>query len=177
MASSFTHTPARTVVTLLAASVLLLSGCGSDDGPEPEAAASPVTSPDAGAAEPTAGAAEPTTAVTDDPPTSPAPDAVSTAEAETDDVTGSATEEAAEEIVITIVDFAYELPDSVPPGSTITVVNEDSAAHTVTSSPPGAFGVSATGGQSVTFTAPEEPGEYKIVCLFHGNMTATLVVG
>lgn len=100
-----------------------------------------------------------------------------TAATGTDVATGAATEEAAEEIVITIVDFAYELPGTVPPGSTVTVVNEDTAAHTVTSSPAGAFDVSVTGGQSVTFSAPEEPGEYGIVCLFHGNMTSTLVVG
>ncbi len=68
------------------------------------------------------------------------------------------------------------MPETVSPGSTVTVVNEDSAAHTVTSSPAGAFGVSVTGGQTATFTAPDEPGEYAIICLFHGNMTATLVV-
>ena len=83
----------------------------------------------------------------------------------------------AEELVITIADFVYELPEVVPPGATVTVVNEDTAAHTVTSSPAGAFGVTVQGGESATFTVPEKPGEYRLICLFHGNMADTLVVG
>ena len=82
----------------------------------------------------------------------------------------------AEEVVIIISDFAFEVPDSVPAGATITVVNEDSSFHTVTADD-GAFDQDAPGRESVTFTAPEEPGEYPFHCTPHPNMTATLVVG
>jgi plastocyanin len=82
----------------------------------------------------------------------------------------------AEEVVITISDFAFEVPDSVPAGAEITIVNEDSAFHTVTADD-GTFDVEAPGGESVTFTAPDEPGEYAFHCTPHPQMTATLVVG
>jgi plastocyanin len=79
-------------------------------------------------------------------------------------------------VVITISDFAFQVPDSVPPGAQITVVNEDSAYHTVTADD-GTFDVGARQGEPVTFTAPEQPGEYPFHCNPHPNMTATLVVG
>lgn len=93
----------------------------------------------------------------------PSPDSVATAE------------KPAEEIVITISDFAFDVPESVPPGAEITVVNEDSSYHTVTSDD-GTFDVGARNGEPVTFTAPDEPGEYPFHCTPHPNMTATLVV-
>ena len=89
--------------------------------------------------------------------------------------TGATAETPAEEIVITISDFTFEVPESVPPGAEITVVNEDSAYHTVTSDD-GSFDVGARDGEPVTFTAPDEPGEYPFHCTPHPNMTATLVV-
>lgn len=85
-------------------------------------------------------------------------------------------EASAEEIVITIRDFKYEMPETVPAGAEITVVNEDTAAHTVTSTETEDFDAVAQGGETVTFTAPTEPGEYPFVCTFHANMTGTLVV-
>lgn len=163
MAFSRSHTPMWKAAALVTGSVLLLAGCGSDDGLDSEAAAPSTTQGSTTSPGTDAATTDKTTDVESDAATAPASE--------------SETEEVAEEFVITIVDFAYELPDTVPPGATVTVVNEDSAAHTVTSSPAGAFDVNVTGGQTATFTAPEEPGEYGIICLFHGNMTATLVVG
>lgn len=84
-------------------------------------------------------------------------------------------EEPAEELVITISDFAFDVPATVPPGAEVTVVNEDSSFHTVTAAD-GAFDVDAPGGETVTFTAPEEPGEYAFSCTPHPRMTATLTV-
>ncbi|MFP5335517.1 MAG: cupredoxin domain-containing protein [Actinomycetes bacterium] len=81
----------------------------------------------------------------------------------------------AEELVITISDFAFDVPATVPPGAEVTVVNEDSSFHTVTAAD-GAFDVDAPGGETVTFTAPEEPGEYAFSCTPHPRMTATLTV-
>lgn len=88
----------------------------------------------------------------------------------------STAEAAAGEIVITIRNFEYEMPESVPAGAEITVINEDTAPHTVTTTDSDDFDAIAQGGETVTFTAPEEPGEYPFICTYHPNMTGTLVV-
>lgn len=84
---------------------------------------------------------------------------------------------AAEDVVIVIADFAYTVPETVAPGSTITVRNEDTVGHTVTSDEDGIFDVVAPPGEEVSFTVPEEAGEYPFHCTPHPNMTDTLVVG
>ena len=80
----------------------------------------------------------------------------------------------AEEIVITIKEFAYEVPESVPAGATVTVVNDDDVAHTVTAE--GDFDVNVAPGETGTFTAPDAAGDYAFICIFHSNMKGTLVV-
>jgi len=82
----------------------------------------------------------------------------------------------ATQILVTISNFAFEVPQSVPAGATVTVVNKDSMSHTVTSSDPGAFDVTLAGGATTTFVAPAEAGSYDFACSFHGNMKGTLVV-
>ncbi len=78
---------------------------------------------------------------------------------------------------ITISDFAYSGPASVSPGATVTVVNQDSQKHTVTSKGSKDFDVPIDGGGgTATFTAPSSPGTYAYICTFHGNMIGTLVV-
>lgn len=84
--------------------------------------------------------------------------------------------ESSEKVVITVEDFEFNGPPSVSPGATITVVNKDSAPHTVTSEEDGVFDVKFDGGETVTFTAPEEPGEYPYICTIHPAMMAMLVV-
>ena len=88
----------------------------------------------------------------------------------------SATPSMAEPALITIKDFKYTIPAPVPAGAKITIKNEDTQNHTVTSAPRGAFDVTATASGTASFTAPTKPGSYKIICLFHANMMATLVV-
>ena len=68
---------------------------------------------------------------------------------------------------------------SVEPGTTVTWSNDDTAAHTVTSSPDspmsfdsGLFLAGAT--FDVTF---DEPGEYPYLCIVHPWMTGVVVVG
>jgi len=91
--------------------------------------------------------------------------------------TGSSAPEAAAPVLITIKDFKYTLPASVAPGAKIMVTNQDGQNHTVTSTPKGAFQVKVDGGGgTASFTAPTKPGSYAIVCDFHANMAATLVV-
>ena len=80
------------------------------------------------------------------------------------------------EAVITIRDFAYEVPASVKPGAMVTVTNADSAPHTLTAKAKGGFDVEVPGGATVSFKAPDDPGEYGIICSFHPQMTGTLVV-
>lgn len=77
---------------------------------------------------------------------------------------------------ISIQDFKYEVPASVKPGAEITVMNADSAPHTVTAKDEGGFDVEVPGGSTVTFQAPDAPGEYKIICSFHPQMAGTLAV-
>ena len=65
----------------------------------------------------------------------------------------------------------------VRPGMQVTVVNRDSAAHTVTATGDKAFDTgNITGGATVTFTAPPTPGSYSYVCTLHPNMKGTLTV-
>ncbi|TPG18193.1 cupredoxin domain-containing protein [Pedococcus bigeumensis] len=87
----------------------------------------------------------------------------------------SSTTEDGAAAVISITDFAYKVPASVAPGSTITIKNSDSQAHTVTSKT-GGFDVKVDPNGTSTLTAPSKPGSYPFVCTFHANMTSTLVV-
>ncbi len=83
----------------------------------------------------------------------------------------------AEPVVITITDFEFDGPESVAPGSTITVENTDRSSHTVTSEDDSFVeGIVEGGGDTGTFKAPSEPGEYAYICRFHPEMSGTLVV-
>jgi len=76
---------------------------------------------------------------------------------------------------ITIKSFSFTTPDSVSPGATITVDNEDGTDHTVTSDTGNAFDDAASPGTS-TFTAPTKLGSYPFHCTIHPSMHGTLVV-
>ncbi|MFF0905673.1 UNVERIFIED_CONTAM: cupredoxin domain-containing protein [Kocuria sp. CPCC 205316] len=144
----------QTILSLtVVAAAAGLTGCGAESGPSGSTPETPASS--AASTAPSSAQAA---------PASSAPTATTAAPA------------AAEEVVITIKDFQYELPDSVAPGATVTVINEDAAPHTVTAENAGGFNAIAAGGETVTFTAPEEPGEYPIICTYHPQMSATLVV-
>jgi plastocyanin len=83
---------------------------------------------------------------------------------------------AAQPAVITISKFAYAVPESVPPGTMITVVNKDEEAHTVTADAGGAFDDKATPGANTQLKAPTKPGSYPFHCTYHSNMHGVLVV-
>ncbi len=72
----------------------------------------------------------------------------------------------AEAVMIVIKDFAFEIPDSVGPGTTVTVRNDDQVEHSVTARDD-TFDVEVEAGETVTFTAPEESGTYDIYCTYH----------
>ncbi|WP_258069925.1 cupredoxin domain-containing protein [Arthrobacter sp. SX1312] len=92
-------------------------------------------------------------------------------------MSGSADAAPAEEAVITIADFEYQMPESIAPGAEVTIINEDSAPHTVTAGGDGEFDVEVGAGETVSFTAPEEAGEYEVICTYHPEMSGTLVIG
>jgi plastocyanin len=140
----------------LVAVPLLLTACSSgEDGP---AEAAPATS--------------------SAPASSTPPEPSATPGAETSDgasAAGTPAPDTAEPTLITIAGFAYDVPASVEAGTELEVVNEDSEAHTVTFTG-GGPSVVVQGGTTAMLAAPDEAGSYPIVCDFHGNMTAELVV-
>ena len=143
--------PRRSAVALIGA-VALLTACGGGGGGESSSGASTSAS--------TTSAASPTS------------QSGSSSGAET----SSTSAPAAEKVVITISDFAFSVPDSVPAGAQISVTNNDSIGHTVTADSGDAFDVSVAPGATVTFAAPEKPGTYAFHCKPHPNMTSSLVV-
>ncbi|MGI8532664.1 MAG: cupredoxin domain-containing protein [Geodermatophilaceae bacterium] len=80
------------------------------------------------------------------------------------------------EATITIKDFAYGDPLTVAPGTTVTVINEDSAPHNANDAA-GAFSEPVLQqGESATFVAPSEPGTYNLICTVHPQMSGELIV-
>jgi plastocyanin len=77
---------------------------------------------------------------------------------------------------ITMAGMSFGAPITVPPGAQITIKNDDSAEHSVTSQTAGLFDVHVDGNQQGTLTAPTEPGEYAFYCIYHPSMTSTLTV-
>lgn len=77
---------------------------------------------------------------------------------------------------ITIADMKFGEPVTVPAGAQITIKNDDSAEHSVTSQTAGQFDVHVEGNQQGTLTAPTEPGEYAFYCVYHPSMKGTLIV-
>lgn len=133
--------------------LVLLTGCGSSTESEHGSAAA--------ASSATSAAGSPTSGSTSVPPSGPSSASASPSSAQT---------------VITIEDFAYVVPESVSPGATVTVMNVDSEAHTVTADEGDAFDAVVTGSATGTFTAPTTPGSYPFFCAYHSNMRGVLVV-
>jgi plastocyanin len=77
---------------------------------------------------------------------------------------------------ITIATMSFGEPITVPPGAQITIKNDDSAEHSVTSDTAGKFDVHVDGTEQGTLTAPTEPGEYAYHCTYHPSMHGTLIV-
>lgn len=107
-----------------------------------------------------------TATVTASPTTSAAE--TGTAEATSAPAAGAAT--------ITIASNNFGDPITVSPGAQVTVKNDDSAEHSVTSDTTGKFDVHVEGNEQGTFTAPTEPGEYAFFCTYHPSMKGTLIV-
>ena len=77
---------------------------------------------------------------------------------------------------ITISNFQFASPQSVPAGATVTVVNSDQAEHSVTADEGKSFDVDVDGNGTATFTAPAKPGTYAYHCTYHPSMHGQLIV-
>ncbi|MDT5037262.1 MAG: hypothetical protein QOE03_2447 [Micromonosporaceae bacterium] len=78
--------------------------------------------------------------------------------------------------VVTISGFAFQGTLTVPPGSTVTVRNDDPIMHTLTAVDGSFTTPTIDVGAEATFTAPTTPGDYEITCNFHPFMAGTLTV-
>jgi plastocyanin len=146
-------------ILMLLATVCLaaaVAACGSESSYT-------TTEGDTGTATATSKATSETTATT----TSEAP-------ATTSETTSAPAEPAG--VTITIANNSFGEPVTVAPGAEVTVKNDDTAEHSVTSDTAGAFDEHIDGGESDTFTAPTEPGEYAFSCTYHPAMKGTLIV-
>ena len=76
---------------------------------------------------------------------------------------------------ITIEGEKFPSTVTVAPGAQVTVINKDSAAHSVTSNA-GLFDADVKGNGQTTFTAPAQPGSYPYYCEIHPSMHGVLVV-
>jgi plastocyanin len=75
------------------------------------------------------------------------------------------------------MNFAFQpASTSVKAGSTITVKNNDSVAHTVTADNNSFNTGDINGGGTKTFTAPSNPGSFPFHCSIHPFMHGTLTV-
>jgi plastocyanin len=83
---------------------------------------------------------------------------------------------AAAGVTMTIASMSFGQPITVSPGAQVTIKNDDSAEHSVTSDTAGKFDVEVDGKEEGTLTAPTEPGEYALHCKYHPSMHGTLIV-
>lgn len=78
---------------------------------------------------------------------------------------------------IVIEKFAYQpVVLTVAPGTRVTVINQDPAAHTVTAKDKSFDTGSIAMGEQGEITAPRRSGSYPYYCRFHEYMSGTLIV-
>ena len=94
----------------------------------------------------------------------------------TSDRAPSSTSETAAPATITIADFGFDGPTTVPAGTTVEVVNMDSVAHTVTADDGTSFDITIEAGGKGSFTAPAKTGTYDYHCSLHPSMHGSLDV-
>ncbi len=77
---------------------------------------------------------------------------------------------------ITMQNLQFKVTAPVKAGATVTVKNNDTVEHTVTSDDGKSFNISIQPGKTATFTAPASAGDYKFHCNIHSQMHGTLTV-
>lgn len=77
---------------------------------------------------------------------------------------------------VRIAAFAFSNSGVLAPGTEVTVINDDSAPHTLTSVD-GAFDTGLLQpGEQVTIVIPDTPGDFDFFCEVHPAMTGTFTV-
>lgn len=80
-------------------------------------------------------------------------------------------------VTVMIQNFLFAPEDlTVAPGATVTVVNQDTANHTLTAKDHSFDTGNIPGNGTGAFTAPTKPGTYPYICAIHPFMTGTLTV-
>ncbi|MFC9894301.1 plastocyanin [Nocardia sp. NPDC127579] len=79
-------------------------------------------------------------------------------------------------MTITIDERSFSASRPITPGATVTVVNNDLVRHSVTSKRAGLFDYEILPRETVTFTAPTEPGVHPYFCKYHGFMSQALTI-
>ncbi|MDQ6766990.1 MAG: cupredoxin family copper-binding protein [Candidatus Eremiobacteraeota bacterium] len=83
---------------------------------------------------------------------------------------------AASPYVVTIKNFAFAPSQlTIPVGATVVWKNQDSVAHTATSTAKGFDSGDLSGGKSFTFTFTKS-GSYSYICSYHPSMTGMIIV-
>jgi plastocyanin len=111
---------------------------------------------------------EKTSSATATATTSPTSSAPATPTASAPAAAGAAT--------ITIAKMDFGEPVTVSPGAQVTIKNNDSVEHSVTSDTSGQFNVDVEANEQGTLTAPAAAGEYQFHCTYHPSMHGTLIV-
>ena len=162
----------RALLAIVLTAVLV--GCGSPSAPSGTASGTPAptgsaaatgTSAPTGSAVPTRSPAPTGSPV---PTRSPTPTGTSTA-------SGASEAGSAPPVAVTIRDFRYRLPEQVAPGARLQIRNLDDDAHTFTIRAADVQ-VAVRVGETGQGRAPRRPGTYEVVCEFHADMEASLVV-
>lgn len=145
--------PLPMMLAALAALLLALAACTTDSGASAESSAST----EASTAESTEASTEASTE-------------------ESSEASGGAASE------VMLMGFAFEPGEiTVNAGDTVTFINHDTAAHTVTEGTNGnaaddaRFDEQVAGGESVEVTF-DEAGDYDVTCLFHADMNMVVHV-
>lgn len=157
---------------LQAAAALLLSAalaaCSSSGTPSKGASSSAAPSTAAGTTAP--GTPAPSTTAPDTAAASTAPPSTAASSPGAASSTGA--------LQVTIKNFAFSPATlTVGPGQQVTVMNQDTVAHTLTASDKSFDTGPIQPGASATFTTPQQTGDHPYICTIHPFMHGTLTVG
>ncbi|MFD7449164.1 cupredoxin domain-containing protein [Kitasatospora sp. NPDC059827] len=103
---------------------------------------------------------------------------VATSPAQVSSAATAAAQSSTGALQVIIKNFAFAPATlTVKAGQTVTVMNQDSTAHTLTASDKSFDTGTIQPGASATFTAPQQTGDHPYICTIHPFMHGTLTVG
>ncbi|MEV0245647.1 hypothetical protein AB0H76_03550 [Nocardia sp. NPDC050712] len=77
---------------------------------------------------------------------------------------------------ITIDERTFSVVPPIRPGAVVTAVNNDQVKHSITSKRAGLFDYEIGPRQTITFTAPAEPGVHPFYCRYHAFMEDSFTI-